>query len=347
MTRITEVQLPKTELGNDPWDYRNHPDMIPQPSSILDKLKDWELTSDQEAKAKEGFWLVPGIIYHNHATTICAPANGGKTRITFYLMCQLAEKGFDVRYINMDISLGDAVIMKRRATEVGMQFLTPDLSNRSPKEVYQFLVNIAKSEEDLSKVVFVIDNLKQLADVINKREIKEKMNTLCSTLTVTGATIVILAHTNKYRDNKGKLIYEGTNDVETYSNELIYLESDKTAKGQTVQLVNGKNRVAGNIKPPSFEIDQDGNVTQSESPIDVQKRKAERKQLAKDKEGIAATVERLRESECNQGELVDYVSKEASIGKQGATKLIKRYAGKPKFWTTETGDNNAKVYKKW
>lgn len=347
MTERIDLEIPKTDLGNDPWDYRNDPEMIPSQPSLLDKLDQWVLSNEEASKAKPGFWLVPDILYHGHACTICAPANAGKTRITFHLMCQLAEKGVDVRYINMDINLNDAVKMKQLADAVGMKFITPDLSGSSPEEVFKTLERIAKSDEHLSNVVFVIDNLKQIADVINKQDVKTKMQTLCRTLTRTGATVVILAHTNKYPDNKGKLVYEGTSDIMHLTTELFYLESDKTANGQTVQLVSQKNRVGGQIKPISFEIDLNGNVTQSESPVDVRKRRKDRQQLEIDREGIAAVRARLSVSECKQGELVEYVAKETSMAINPATKLIKRYIDRPNYWTVETGDNNTKVYKKW
>lgn len=105
MTRRVDIKIPKTDLGNDPWDYRNNPGMIPSEPSTLDKLDQWVLTNEEAAKAKRGYWLIPNILYHGHACTICAPANAGKTRITFFLMCQLAERDLDVFYINMDINL--------------------------------------------------------------------------------------------------------------------------------------------------------------------------------------------------------------------------------------------------
>ena len=347
MTKRSDIKIPKSNLGNDPWDYRYNPRMIPSEPSTLDKLDQWVLTNEEAAKAKRGYWLIPNILYHGHACTICAPANAGKTRITFYLMCQLAERGLDVCYVNMDINFYDAVVMKKRADEVGMKFMTPDLRGESPEKVFKHLERIANSGEDLSNVVFVIDNLKQIADVINKREVKAKMQTLCRTLTRTGATVVILAHTNKYTDKDGKLVYEGTSDILHLTTELFYLVSDKTANGQTVQLVSEKNRVSGKIKPVSFEIDIEGNVIESLTPVDVQKRKAARKQLATDKEGISAVRERLKVSEYSQEKLVDTVSKETGIGKQTVRKLLKRYSGEPDYWVAETGENNAKVFKKW
>jgi len=348
MTKRTDLYLPKSELGNDPHDFRNNPELISsEPSSVLNILDKWVLTEEQEAKAKQGYWLIPNILYHNHACTICAPANAGKTRITFYLMCQLAERGIDVRYINMDINLSDAVVMKRQAEAVGMKFLTPDLSGVPPGEVYEYIVEIARSEDNLSNVVIVIDNLKQIANVIDKHDVKGKMQTLCRTLTGTGATVVILAHTNKYDDYDGNLIYEGTSDIIHMTTELFYMVSDKTANGQTVQLVSEKNRVSGEVKPVSFEIDLEGNVTESLKPVDVQKRKREQKQLASDSEGIAVVRGRLSKSECKQGELVDYLSSEVGMGKQAATRLLKRWVGQPPFWTLEAGENNARIYKKW
>jgi len=287
------------------------------------------------------------VIYHNHACLIVGPANSGKTRIAFYISEQIAADGYDVRYINMDINLADAVKMKRRAQEAGFKFLTPDLDGVSSKEVFEYLKEVAGSDEDLSRVVFVIDNLKQIADVIAKHDIKSKMQLLCRTLTGTGATVVILSHTNKHKDKEGNAVFEGTNDVRDLATEMFYLVSDKDDKGRTVQLVCDKQRIAGFIDPISFEIDLDGDVTESLSPVDVNRRKKEKDQIRKDSEGISAAKERLARGACKQKDLQQYVHEEAGIGKQNALKLIKRYIGRPLFWTVETGENNAVIYQKW
>ena len=58
MTKIIDIQLPKNELGNDPHDFRHHPEFIPdKPASVLEKMDSWILTPEQEARAKAGFWL--------------------------------------------------------------------------------------------------------------------------------------------------------------------------------------------------------------------------------------------------------------------------------------------------
>ncbi len=57
--------------------------------------------------------------------------------------------------------------------------------------------------------------------------------------------------------------------------------------------------------------------------------------------------ERLRESECKQGELADCVSKEAGVGKRATLQLVKRHIRQPTYLTVEASGNNAKLYKKW
>ena len=348
MTKIVDIYLPKNELGNDPHDFRHHPEFIlNKPASVLEKMDTWILTPEQEARATEGFWLFKPVVYHNHACLIVGPANAGKTRIAFYISEQIAANGYDVRYINMDINLSDAVKMKHRAQKAGFKFLTPDLDGVASSEVFEYLKEVASSDEDLSKVVFVIDNLKQIADVIAKHDIKSKMQLLCRTLTSTGATIVILSHTNKHSDKDGKPVFEGTNDVRDLASEMFYLVSDKHGKGRTVELVCDKQRIAGSIDPISFEIDLNGDVTESLSPVDVQQRKKEQDQIKKDSDGISAARDKLAKGPCMQKDLQHYVHEEAGIGKVAALKLIKRYRGTPMFWKVETGENNAQIYRSW
>jgi len=348
MTKIIDIQLPRNELGNDPHDFRHHPELIPdKPTSVLEKMDSWILTPEQEAKAREGFWLRRPIIYHNHACLIVGPANSGKTRIVFYICEQIAAEGYDVCYINMDINLADAVKMKRRAQRAGFRFLTPDLDGVASSEVFEYLKEVASSDEDLSKVVFVIDNLKQIADVITKHDIKPKMQLLCRTPTGTGATVVILSHTNKHADKDGKPVFEGTNDVRDLATEMFYLISDKHSKGRTVELICDKQRIAGSIDPISFEIDLDGEVTESPSHVDVRQKKKEQEQIKKDSDGISAAREKLAKGPCIQRDLQQHVHEEADVGKGAALRLIKRYSGRPMFWTVETGDNNAKIYRSW
>ena len=64
MTKIIDIQLPKNELGNDPHDFRHHPEFIPdKPTSVLEKMDSWILTPEQELEQKKGFgYLNPSFI---------------------------------------------------------------------------------------------------------------------------------------------------------------------------------------------------------------------------------------------------------------------------------------------
>ena len=55
--------------------------------------------------------------------------------------------------------------------------------------------------------VFIFDTLKKMTDVINKRAAKDLLATLRG-LSTKGMTIILLAHTNKYKgaDHKGRTL---------------------------------------------------------------------------------------------------------------------------------------------
>ena len=80
-----------------------------------------------------------------------------------------------------------------------------------------------------------------------------------------GATIILLGHANKYRDANGNLIFEGTNDMRSDSDDLIFFSHEKTFDGgidvTTMIDTTIGAKVRGLFKPFSFNIDQDRRVT--------------------------------------------------------------------------------------
>ena len=75
-------------------------------------------------------------------------------------------------------------------------------------------------------------------------------------MTAKGATIVFLAHANKYRDGEGKLIPEGTNEVTTEPDETVMIEFQKneSTEEQVISFYPDKVRTLG-MKKCSFKLD--------------------------------------------------------------------------------------------
>jgi hypothetical protein len=61
-----------------------------------------------------------------------------------------------------------------------------------------------------------------MCDVMRKEDAKA-FYALCRKLTTLGATVILLAHTNKYNDAEGFPVYEGTGDVVSDSDDVFYL----------------------------------------------------------------------------------------------------------------------------
>ena len=142
------------------------------------------------------------------------------------------------------------------------------------EDVLRNLRSMAERKDDYSGIIFIFDTLKKMTDVINKKRSKE-LYLLLRSLSAKGMTIILLAHTNKYNDTEGKPIYEGTGDLRSDVDEMIYFIPEKHPDGSmTVSTDPDKKR--GNFQPITFEIDPDRNVTQTDYVDVASKIKAEK-----------------------------------------------------------------------
>ncbi|MBV5330330.1 MAG: hypothetical protein JZU65_22320, partial [Chlorobium sp.] len=128
----------------------------------------------------------------------------------------------------------------------------------SIESLRETLKEIADSDSDLTDWVFFFDTLKKMADLLQKNSVKQ-FYALCRKLASRGATIVLLGHANKYRDNEDKhLIFEGVGDVKSDSDELIMFERMPNQNGgidvTTVVDTNKGAKVRGIFEPISFHI---------------------------------------------------------------------------------------------
>ena len=100
----------------------------------------------------------------------------------------------------------------------------------SMNSVFIELEKLADSTHRLDNIVFIFDTLKKIINVINKAHAKQLFSILRK-LSAKGMTTILLAHTNKYTDDNGHPIYEGTGDMRSDVDELIYLLPQKHSDG--------------------------------------------------------------------------------------------------------------------
>src|SRR5690606_31180754 len=112
------------------------------------------------------------------------------------------------------------------------------------------------------------DTLKKIADVQNKAHIKEVMKVF-RRLTARGMTVILLAHTNKYKDEEGNPIFEGTGDLRADVDELIYLIPHRNDDG-SMYVTTKPDKVRGSFEEITFNISSTQEVSLSKDSQVIQ-----------------------------------------------------------------------------
>lgn len=226
-----------------------------------------------EKLGKERF-LFKDLLIGNHILTMIAMPGGGKTTFFFYHVSPaLAEAGLKVWYCDFDSPASDHKRMKDTADRHGFTLLNPDtVPGADMGQLLDTLREIADSSADLAGWVFVVDTLKKVADLMSKGSIKS-FYMLARKLCNLGATVVLLAHANKFRDKEGNLVFEGCGDVRSDTDELIFLERVTNPNGgidvSTICDPDRGAKVRGIFKPFSFHVSESREITFYENPLPI------------------------------------------------------------------------------
>lgn len=301
---------------------------IPSP---FDWTKGYELTDKEAEEIANPEWIIENLIISGHLIVIPAEPNAGKTTLFAHLSGEMVRKGYQVFYVNADISGGDAKPMREQAIENGFTLMLPDMKvGLSMDTVLVELRKLAELPDRVEKVIFIFDTLKKITNVINKSSMKELLN-LLRVLSARGMTIILLAHTNKYTDNDGRPIYEGTGDVRSDVDELIYLIPFKNNDGSiTITTVPDKKR--GVFEPITFNIDKDRNVTQVEEVIDTLEANKLANEVSKDQEGIDAIASAISSGSLNQKQIIEHCT---GMGERVIKRLLTTFSDDNKDISSE------------
>lgn len=310
----------------------------------------FEVSDDEMDEIQNSEFITDGLIVRGHLVAVVAEANGGKTTIFFHLAGEMVQKGYTVVYVNADVSGGDAKPYHAKAKEKGIRLLLPDMKvGKSMDGVVKMLEKMRLAEGDYSDYVFIFDTWKKMCDVLSKRDAKNVFMTLRA-LTARGMTIILLAHTNKYKGDDGMPVYEGTVDLRNDCDELIYLLPEKRPDGSMV-VSTLPDKTRAKIEKITWEIDQHRNVRLHESYEDVLTRRKERERMAEDQDVIERIEERLQKREAKQSDLLSYCKEHGISSQRRVRRCLQRYSQKDQtistvlWWETEGGTNNAKNYR--
>ena len=177
-------------------------------SPSLDWLSEFKMTEQEVQAISDPAWVIPNFIHLGHVIAIAAEPGAGKTTILFDL-CKSLTPFFSTWFTYMLIPtqptrriIGCKPRPRASTTlKVGL----------SMENVVQRLQSLSQSDADLNNQVWVFDTLKKMTDVIQKKNLKDLLQTMRK-LSNRGMTIVLLCHTNKHKDADGNRIFEGTGD---------------------------------------------------------------------------------------------------------------------------------------
>lgn len=318
---------------------------------IPDNGLDWLSTSTPSNAELDKFddpkFIYDNLIISNHITSVMAEPNGGKTTIMLHVASFLAENGYDVNYVNSDVSGSDAKSMKKIATNNNFKLILPDIKgSNSMLDIVELLMGAADKIDKFDKCVFIFDTMKKLCNVINKSHVKELFAGFRK-LTGKGMTIILLGHTNKYKDKEGKPMFEGTGDVRADVDELIYLIPQKHSDG-SMTVTTDPDKVRGTIKPITFKIDVNQSVTLSNDVVDTAKANIIEQEFKKDEANVAHILKAIESGSKNQKDIIDYC-KDEGVGQRTVKSLLIKYSDDasndlPKQWRKDKGERNSLVF---
>jgi hypothetical protein len=197
---------------------------------------------------------------------------------------------------------------------------------------------IAQGEASCEDVVIIIDTLKKFLDVINKQQSK-KFYKMLRAISVKGATICLLGHTNKYAGEDGKQIFEGTADLRNDLDELIYLDSCENPNQKTLEVTTRPDKVRAEFEPKSFIITlPERVVTECASAINL---------LAKEDRALLEHFNAaIKDGFKTQKEIIGYVEVRCTYStKKIRQTLIKlSQSTPPSVIASKSGDKNALIY---
>jgi hypothetical protein len=286
--------------------------------TFMEMLSEHKLTKAEIDEFSEPVWLVENLVIKGHLSAFPAPANGGKTLLFMELARELAEEN-TVVYVNMDISGVGSKKHWQQAEEANISWVTPDLKGSNINKLMSSLY--ASPAEDLKNVIIIIDTLKKLTDMIDKRKSKSLYKSL-RRLTSKGATVICLCHTNKYPDADGNAIYEGTGDLRSDVDNMIYLEPFH--EGNILRSLSTRpDKVRGVFEPITFEFDNQRRMKVADEFIDTNILV----QVAKDQQGVDEVSQAIREGCLRQVDIVNFVKEKYGRNAKRIRRILTNYGG--------------------
>lgn len=309
-------------------------------NEFTDWMEDLTLSKEEANAISNPEWIIEDIVIRGHLIAIPAKPNGGKTTIFFHLAGEMVKKGCKVFYVNADIAGGDAKTMCQEARDLGVSLVLPDFKGSSMSKIVEKLEKLNDGTDNLEKMVFIFDTLKKMTEVIEKSKSKKLYATLRG-LTAKGATVILLAHTNKYNDSDGMPVYEGTGDLRADVDELIYLIPVKKPDG-SMTVSTKLDKVRGAFKPVTFEISADRKVKRVDAYVDTTQQLINADVLKEESKTIEVIRNAINSGENMRQLIIPFCKENGGISRRTVDSTLEQNVGT--YWKLNKGEKNAQIY---
>ena len=295
----------------------------PPPADPLDPLARWVVTEDHVKEMVETELIWRDAMARSHLAVWCAPPNGGKTSLAMFAASELAQDN-KVLYFQEDAGSGDIPQLWRHARDSGYQLLSSAMTGSTEDQIAG-LRRMVKLGVRLDGVVMFFDTLKKYTDLMSKGGSRAFFK-LMRSLTLLGATVILLGHTNKHKGVDGKLMFEGVGDVRSDVDELIYLDAAPKDPLGMVTVTMRPDKVRSAVKERTFELDTRARTVRAlDRVVNVAAILERERQLEEDRLLIDAISAALAKGGMKHTELRDAVVKATGEGKTAVTRVIERY----------------------
>lgn len=291
------------------------------------------------------------------ATALYAAPNTGKTLIVLHdLGRSIAAGKLDaskVFYLNLDDNSAGLLAKLHFAEAHGFHMVADGHGGFSSKRFLPEVLNLIDTEHPKGMVI-VLDTVKKVADLMDKRAMAEFTNAM-RRFVLKGGTVIALAHTNKHGAANGRPIYAGTSDmVDDFdcAYTLQAMPKDPGVKESFVELKNFKRR-GGVADQAVYSYTRQDDYTQllasvREVPADELAKVQRAAQMAQDADIVEAIKAAIQGGNVKRMELAKTARMEAQVSRAEIFHVLDRYSGDDPadhLWQFSVVAHGAKVYR--
>lgn len=318
-------------------------------------------STEMRLKMLDDRYVLGRLAILGQATAFYAKPNSGKTLLTIWLLIDAIKNGGingeDVFYINADDNYKGLVIKLEIAEKYGFNMIAPNENGFETPKFMEYLAELICSDTAGGKVI-ILDTLKKFTNIMDKK-ISTEFGRMMRGFVSKGGTIIMLAHTNKNRNDEGKVVFSGTSDIVDDVDCAYTLDvTGCSGSVKTVLFENIKSR--GDVDKEAVYTYQEKasdymellNSVQAVADDVIESAKAMRAtdaKLEKNQEAIEAILEAIEAGHTLKTELINEAAKASGISAGKIRKALKDHTGedysKGHRWKEVRGEKSAKIYK--